>query len=88
MGELMTDATSPLITPAFAPPTPRRVAHCRVAARTASNHDELDAVVDEMFTSEELAITNAVVVVQGGRVLAERYGGVRESSTARRADDE
>jgi CubicO group peptidase (beta-lactamase class C family) len=41
-------------------------------------HDELDAVVDEMFTDEELAITNAVVVVQGGRVVAERYGGVQE----------
>ena len=44
--------------------------------RGESDHqDELDAVVDEMFTDESLAITNAVVVVQGGRVLAERYGG-------------
>lgn len=39
------------------------------------HQDELDAVVDEMFTDEDLAITNAVVVVQGGKVLAERYGG-------------
>jgi CubicO group peptidase (beta-lactamase class C family) len=31
-----------------------------------------------MFTSEDLAITNAVVVVQGGRVVVERYSGVRE----------
>jgi CubicO group peptidase (beta-lactamase class C family) len=31
-----------------------------------------------MFTSEDLAVTNAVVVIQGGRVVAERYGGVRE----------
>jgi CubicO group peptidase (beta-lactamase class C family) len=38
------------------------------------NQDELDAVVDEMFTDEHLALTNAVVVVQGGRVLSERYG--------------
>jgi CubicO group peptidase (beta-lactamase class C family) len=37
--------------------------------------DELDSVVDEMFTREDLALTNAVVVVQGGRVLCERYGG-------------
>jgi CubicO group peptidase (beta-lactamase class C family) len=44
--------------------------------RGASEHqDELDAVVDEMFTDENLAVTNAVVVVQSGRVLAERYGG-------------
>jgi CubicO group peptidase (beta-lactamase class C family) len=39
------------------------------------HQDELDAVVGEMFTAEDLAVTNAVVVVQGGRVLAERYGG-------------
>jgi len=39
------------------------------------NQDELDAVVDEMFTDEDLALTNAVVVVQGGKVLCERYGG-------------
>jgi CubicO group peptidase (beta-lactamase class C family) len=39
------------------------------------HQDELDAVVDEMFTDDEQALTNAVVVVQGGKVLAERYGG-------------
>ena len=39
---------------------------------------ELDAVVDEAFTSEELALTNAVVVIQGGRVFVERYAGVQE----------
>jgi CubicO group peptidase (beta-lactamase class C family) len=39
------------------------------------NQEELDAVVDEMFTDEKLAVTNAVVVVQGGKVLCERYGG-------------
>ena len=43
-----------------------------------ANHDELERVVDEMFTREDLAVTNAVVVVQGGRVLVERYGGVQE----------
>src|SRR5487761_2727446 len=42
------------------------------------NHVELESVVDEMFTREDLAVTNAVVVVQGGRVLVERYGGVQE----------
>ena len=40
-----------------------------------ANQGELDAVVDEMFSDENLAITNAVVVVQGGKVLCERYGG-------------
>jgi CubicO group peptidase (beta-lactamase class C family) len=28
-----------------------------------------------MFTDEKLAVTNAVVVVQGGQVVSERYGG-------------
>jgi CubicO group peptidase (beta-lactamase class C family) len=38
----------------------------------------LAKVVDEAFDSSELAITNAVVVIQGGRVVAERYAGVQE----------
>jgi len=41
----------------------------------SAHQDELDAVVEEMFVAEDLAVTNAVVVVQGGRVLCERYGG-------------
>jgi CubicO group peptidase (beta-lactamase class C family) len=46
--------------------------------RVSSTDAELRQVVDELFTLDELAVTNAIVVVQGGRVLAERYGGVRE----------
>jgi len=38
----------------------------------------LDRVLDDAFHDEELATTNAVVVVQGGKVLAERYAGVQE----------
>jgi len=41
----------------------------------AANHDELSGVVDRMFHDEELAETIAVVIVQGGRVLVERYAG-------------
>jgi CubicO group peptidase (beta-lactamase class C family) len=41
----------------------------------STHQDELNFVVDEMFTNEDLAVTNAVVVIQGGKVLAERYGG-------------
>jgi CubicO group peptidase (beta-lactamase class C family) len=41
----------------------------------AANHDELTEVVDRMFVHDELAETIAVVVVQGGRVLIERYAG-------------
>ena len=42
---------------------------------SSAHQEQLDAVVDEMFTHEELAATNAVVIVQGGKVLCERYGG-------------
>jgi CubicO group peptidase (beta-lactamase class C family) len=35
----------------------------------------LEAVVEEAFADPELTETQAVVVVQGGRVLVERYGG-------------
>jgi CubicO group peptidase (beta-lactamase class C family) len=45
---------------------------------THARQAELEAVVDQAFSDEELATTNAVVVVQGGRVLVERYGGVQE----------
>lgn len=45
---------------------------------TCAVQGELERVVDEAFTHDELAITNAVVVIQGGRVLVERYGGVKE----------
>ena len=45
---------------------------------THARQSELEAVVDQAFSDEELATTNAVVVIQGGRVLVERYGGVQE----------
>jgi CubicO group peptidase (beta-lactamase class C family) len=35
-------------------------------------------VIDEAFSLDELATTNAVIVIQGGRVLIERYGGAME----------
>jgi CubicO group peptidase (beta-lactamase class C family) len=75
----MTETTLPLITPTFAGATPGVDWPTAEWPRgTHPRHDELDAVVDEMFTREDLAITNAVVVIQGGRVLIERYGGARE----------
>lgn len=69
----------PSVTPAYAP-QPHDVAwptkdwprgeHPRQA--------ELVTVADEAFARDELSVTNAVVVIQGGRVLYERYGGVQE----------
>jgi CubicO group peptidase (beta-lactamase class C family) len=72
-------ATLPRIQPSYAPqpagvawPTTQwpRGAHYRQL--------ELEAVVDEAFSMDDLAVTNAVVIVQGGRVLVERYAGVKE----------
>jgi CubicO group peptidase (beta-lactamase class C family) len=45
---------------------------------SSSHQDQLESLVDELFANEEVGPTNAVVIVQGGRVLVERYGGVRE----------
>src|ERR1700739_4705730 len=62
--------------PRFAPQPPGVAWPTHEWPRGRSRHqEELDTVVDEMFTDEDLAVTNAVIVVQGGKVLAERYGG-------------
>jgi CubicO group peptidase (beta-lactamase class C family) len=39
---------------------------------------ELEQVVDELFNRDDLASTHCVMVIQGGRVLVERYDGVQE----------
>jgi CubicO group peptidase (beta-lactamase class C family) len=66
----------PSVQPRFAPQPPGVAWPTREWPRGDSPHqDELDAVVDEMFIDEKLAVTNAVIVVQGGKVLSERYGG-------------
>ncbi len=46
--------------------------------RASATPARLAQIVDEAFSADELAITNAVVVIQGGRVIAERYAGVQE----------
>ena len=69
----------PQVTPRFAPQPEGVDWPTRQWPRgTSSRQDELERVVDEMFTRDDLAVTNAVVIVQGGRVLVERYGGVQE----------
>ena len=71
-------AEVPHVSPRFAP-QPEGVAWpTKEWPRASSPDEDLDNVVDELFTVDELAVTNAVVVVQGGQVLVERYGGVRE----------
>ncbi|MGH9020954.1 MAG: serine hydrolase domain-containing protein [Acidimicrobiales bacterium] len=66
----------PHITPSYAPqppgvPWPSDAWPTGDAARPGA----LSAAVERAFTDPELAETQAVVVVQGGRVVAERYGG-------------
>jgi CubicO group peptidase (beta-lactamase class C family) len=69
----------PHIEPAVAPPPPDVDWPTTTWPRGTHAHQaKLEAVVDEAFTDEEMATTNAVVVIQGGRVLVERYGGVQE----------
>jgi CubicO group peptidase (beta-lactamase class C family) len=71
-------AELPVITPRFVPQAVGVDWPTESWPRDSSSRADLDEVVDELFTMDELAITNAAVVVQGGRVLVERYGGVRE----------
>jgi CubicO group peptidase (beta-lactamase class C family) len=69
----------PTVTPTFSPqPAGVDWPTSTWPRATHPRQGELEAVVDEMFTMDELAVTNAVVIIQGGRVLVERYGGVRE----------
>jgi CubicO group peptidase (beta-lactamase class C family) len=69
----------PRVTPAAAPPPPGVAWPTTSWPRGRHAHqDDLDTVVDRAFRDEELAATHAVVVIQGGRVLVERYGGVQE----------
>jgi CubicO group peptidase (beta-lactamase class C family) len=75
----MTVHDLPRITPSFAP-QPEGVAWPieQWPRGTHPQQANLDLVVDQIFTNDELAATNAVVVIQGGRVLVERYAGERE----------
>ncbi len=43
-----------------------------------SVQSELEDVVQQLFENEAVGPTNAVVIIQGGKVLVERYGGVKE----------
>jgi CubicO group peptidase (beta-lactamase class C family) len=75
----VTESTLPLITPRFVAQAKDVAWPSDVWPRGTHPHQlDLDAVVDEMFSRDELALTNAVVVIQKGRVLVERYAGVME----------
>jgi CubicO group peptidase (beta-lactamase class C family) len=66
----------PDLTPRFAPqPEDAPWPTSEWPRATSPHHDDLERVVDEVFTHDDLVDTYAVVVIQGGRVLLERYGG-------------
>ncbi len=75
----MPDPDLPTLTPRYAP-APAGVPWPTTAwpRGELANQAALERVVDEAFTEPSLGITNAVLVVRGGRVVAERYGGVQE----------
>lgn len=66
--------TLPVVTPRYAP-QPAGVDWPTRAWPRAAGDAALEDVVDEAFTASDLAITQAVVVVRAGAVVAERYGG-------------
>jgi CubicO group peptidase (beta-lactamase class C family) len=75
----MTNNTVPAVTASFAP-QPKNVPWPTTEWPRAelTNQHQLDLVVDEMFTMDDLKVTNAVIVIKGGHVVSERYAGVRE----------
>ena len=68
----------PNVTPTWAP-QPANVPWPTTSWPRASSTAALDSLVDELFESSELATTNALVIVRGGEILAERYGGAKIS---------
>jgi len=74
----MTVSELPRVTPSFVE-QPSQVAWPTNEWPRAHASVELEKVADEVFDLiDVVGVTNAVVVIQGGKVLYERYGGVRE----------
>lgn len=73
-------STLPHVEPAVAP-QPDGVAWPTTAWPTGEPPDGVSALVDAAFEDPSLEATYAVVVVQGGRLVAERYGGALPSFT-------
>jgi CubicO group peptidase (beta-lactamase class C family) len=67
----------PDVTPASRP-QPAGVAWPTARWPRGERSSALDAIVDEAFSFNELSETNAVIVVRGGRIVAERYAGAKQ----------
>ena len=71
----------PTVVPAIAPQPPG-VEWPTTAWPAGRASPAVRLLVDQAFEDDELTETYAVVVIQGGRLVAERYGGALPSFTA------
>lgn len=69
----------PSVTPRYAP-QPSGIAWPTLewSRSVSTRQGELETVVEELFRDDAAAVTNAVVIVQGGTVVVERYAGIQE----------
>lgn len=56
------------------PPPLSEMALDAVVAKPGAPREQLARRIDRLFTDEEMGETRAVIVMQGGRIVAERYG--------------
>jgi CubicO group peptidase (beta-lactamase class C family) len=68
--------TLPQITPAWRDQSAHVAWPTQSWPRTSST-SALDALCEELFESEELSTTNALIIVRGGEIALERYGGAK-----------
>ncbi|HUY42372.1 MAG TPA: serine hydrolase [Acidimicrobiales bacterium] len=69
----------PSLTPRFSTQPPDVAWPTRAWTKTTSpRHGELETLVDALFDDPHIGVTNAVVIIQRGEIIFERYGGVRE----------
>ena len=66
----------PDVTPAWRE-QPAHVAWPTLQWPRTTSTPAIDALVDELFDSDAVATTNALVIVRGGEIVSERYGGAK-----------
>lgn len=66
----------PLVTPQWAD-QPAGVPWPSATWPRGASTPEIESLVDELFESEQVSTTNALVIVRGGEIVCERYGGAK-----------